>query len=126
MQLSAFRQLGKIGLLLVLVTLTTTLLNPPARAANDDDLMPVSFQSPKYPMDAVRHHIEGYASFEFDITPAGKVQNIKVLDSKPKGVFVQTAKDALEQWQYAETAEGWKAQHVKLHFKLPAQQQPHK
>ncbi|MCL2913830.1 M56 family metallopeptidase [Shewanella corallii] len=73
---------------------------------------------PTYPAKAVENKLEGYVQLSFDITPAGKVNNIKVLKSLPEGVFDQSAAEALAQWQYEASSQGASGSKVQLDYLL--------
>lgn len=55
---------------------------------------------PRYPKAAKRAKIEGTVYLEFDINIRGATENIKVLESQPKGVFDQAAISAVKKWRY--------------------------
>ncbi|WP_091390611.1 energy transducer TonB [Microbulbifer marinus] len=48
-----------------------------------------------YPIDALEKCIEGWVDLEFSITEQGEITNIVVVDSKPHGIFEDSAKSAL-------------------------------
>ncbi len=55
---------------------------------------------PKYPKSAARSGVQGWVKMSFDISKEGKPVNILVIDSLPKQVFDDAAKEALSQWFY--------------------------
>ncbi|WP_111977496.1 energy transducer TonB [Algibacillus agarilyticus] len=55
---------------------------------------------PVYPEFALRNGIRGWVKLGFDITSEGYVENVKVLDAKPQGVFERSARRALKKWRY--------------------------
>lgn len=90
-----------------------------AGESNKDGMpYPVMRIEPTYPAQAVENKLEGYVQLSFDITPAGKVENISVLKSLPKGVFDQSAVEALAQWQYQASAQGASGSIVQLDYQL--------
>ena len=56
--------------------------------------------SPMYPKKAAEEKVEGWVKMSAVITENGKVTDIKVLDSQPKGVFEKEAKRAFSKWLY--------------------------
>jgi TonB family protein len=56
---------------------------------------------PIWPEKALSNKVHGSVTISFSISIDGKVNNITVTDSSPKGVFEQAAKTALSQWRYA-------------------------
>ena len=77
---------------------------PPLVAATEDfsdgpyfDLaVPLTRQDPIYPPDALEEGIEGWVLLEFDILPNGKVENPRVIDSSPEGLFDEAALEAIK------------------------------
>ena len=66
----------------------------------DQDVMPLVRINPVCPRRQQTQGIEGLVQFEFSITPAGTVSGVRVLDSKPKGVFEDAATKAIQRWKY--------------------------
>ena len=60
---------------------------------------------PKWPQQAVKNKIEGSVIMSFSINTDGTVDNIKVLNSAPNGIFEQVSIDALSKWRYAPLAQ---------------------
>ena len=56
--------------------------------------------SPKYPKQAAEEKVEGWVKMSAVITENGKVTDINVLDSQPKGIFEKEAKRAFSKWFY--------------------------
>ena len=77
--------------------------------------------NPNYPKSMVRKGKEGFAQLEFDITPAGFVENIKVLDATAQS-FADESIKVLKQWRYAPKFENGLAvkatTKVQMDFKL--------
>jgi|GEM_PF-4808729 len=77
---------------------------PPIVSTTDDfsdgpyfDLaVPLTIQEPVYPPDALEEGIEGWVLLEFDILPNGKVENPRVIDSSPEGLFDDAALEAIK------------------------------
>ena len=56
-----------------------------------DDYQPLILWHPIYPIEALEKCIEGYVILSFVINSNGEAIDIKVVDSKPKGVFEKAA-----------------------------------
>jgi periplasmic protein TonB len=67
---------------------------------SDRDIMPLVRINPDYPRRALSRGITGWVQFEFTITPAGTVSNVKVIDADPKGIFEEAATKAILRWKY--------------------------
>lgn len=55
---------------------------------------------PSYPYYAWRHQIEGYVTFAFDVDSAGKVSEMRIVQSEPRGLFEPYVIAAVSQWRY--------------------------
>ncbi len=55
---------------------------------------------PQYPMKARRRRIEGWVKLEFTITQEGTVEDIRVVEAHPSGVFDQAAIRAIARWKF--------------------------
>ncbi|MFW0776179.1 MAG: TonB family protein [Rickettsiales bacterium] len=62
----------------------------------DVQAVPIEHVKPKYPVYALRRGIEGRVLIGFDITEKGSIQNPKVIESSPPGVFDKAVIKALE------------------------------
>lgn len=62
--------------------------------------VPVQIQQPTYPQAALERGVEGSVVLEFGLSPDGSVENVRVIDAKPVGVFDKAATDAFRQWKY--------------------------
>ena len=69
-------------------------------AGSDRDIVPLVRIPPEYPARAQQRGIEGWVLLEFTITPSGTVQDPKVIDADPKGIFDDAALKALSRWKY--------------------------
>jgi protein TonB len=90
------------------------------------EVRPVIRVPPKYPVDAARDGLEGWVELSFSVTESGGVDNIEVIDSKPRRTFDQAARRALAKWKYRPKIVDGKAlvQHgltVKLLFNLDSE-----
>ncbi|MEK6805302.1 MAG: TonB family protein [Pseudomonadota bacterium] len=81
------------------------------------DLIPLSTARPQFPEYAYRRSIEGWVEVVFTVMPSGRVQDVKIIDANPKGVFEATTVESVSNWIYAEHS---KARSVKqrVDFKL--------
>jgi len=57
-------------------------------------------KTPYYPKEALEQNISGFVEAKAVIDQDGKLVNIRVTESLPKGVFEQSARDSLKQWEY--------------------------
>jgi protein TonB len=53
-----------------------------------------------YPEEAYRQKIDGVVHVEYDVTVDGTVENARVVDSNPPGVFDAAALDAVRTWRF--------------------------
>ncbi|MCH1918279.1 TonB family protein [Shewanella sp. A3A] len=132
MQLQQHKPHGRKRFILAMLTLScglsAALLNQQVMAdtssADVTATMPINRVEPNYPTEAAKQRIEGHVSFKFDITAAGNVTNVRVIDSQPQGMFDHEATVALEQWQYPASGAEQKDMMVQLAFQLePTAQQ---
>lgn len=65
------------------------------------ELVPVASARPRYPRSAATRGIEGWVELLFVVTGGGRVENVRVLDASPRGVFEDAAVDAMRNWVYA-------------------------
>ena len=81
------------------------------------ELIPLSTARPQIPEWAYKRGIEGWVEVVFTVMPNGHVQNVKIVDAQPKGVFEAAAVESISNWIYAEHP---KAREVKqrVEFKL--------
>ncbi|WP_421132792.1 M56 family metallopeptidase [Alteromonas sp. A079] len=99
------------------------LSNAPVEASKINDAKPVKRVEPLYPQNAVTNELEGSVVLQFDITETGTTDNISIVNSTPEGVFDESARYALSQWEYKPRIQGGKAQRqagllVQLDYKL--------
>jgi protein TonB len=71
-----------------------------AGGGSDRDIVPLVRVDPEYPERAKQQRIEGWVDVEFTITPAGTVQDARVLEAQPPFVFDRAALDAIRRWRY--------------------------
>ncbi len=79
---------------------STGLSAPGAGFGRDGDATPIFRMDPKYPVQAARDGKEGWVKLSFTINEIGGVEDVKVIDAKPKRVFDKEAKRALRKWKY--------------------------
>ena len=73
--------------------------------SNDAEVIPLNEVLPIYPDSARRRGIEGYVKLAFTITPDGKVENVRVVESSPANVFDREARKAAVRWRFAPRTE---------------------
>ncbi|NVK55810.1 MAG: M56 family metallopeptidase [Alteromonadaceae bacterium] len=108
------------------LTANVALANLPTASDKSDTINtaePVVRVNPVYPAEAVQSDTEGLVVMQFDITETGTTDNIKVLESVPKGIFDESAVQAMTKWRYKPRVQGGQAQRqtgimVQLDFKL--------
>lgn len=95
-----------------LLTVNTALANSPVPSAKAEDKInmasPIKRVPPAYPEKAAQDNVEGFVVLSFDITETGATDNVTVVKSKPAGVFDESAKVALKQWEYKPRIQGGK------------------
>jgi len=68
--------------------------------AQDGDATPIVRIEPRYPMKAARSGKEGYVILSFSINELGGVDDVKVIEAKPRRLFSKEARRALRRWKY--------------------------
>jgi TonB family protein len=63
------------------------------------DVIPLVRENPAYPPQALAKGIGGHVQLKFDVTAAGAVENVSVVESSD-AVFEESAVAALSQWRY--------------------------
>ncbi|MCA9671727.1 MAG: energy transducer TonB [Myxococcales bacterium] len=86
------------------VVMTARSVDQPPRATQ-----PVS---PSYPPRARAQGITGYVKMRLLVGADGAVQQVKVIDAKPRGVFDEAATAAIRQWRFSPAR--YRGQAVKL------------
>ncbi|HBY39264.1 MAG TPA: hypothetical protein DEH24_07605 [Alteromonas sp.] len=92
--------LGLTALAATQVTARASDTNQPASKEALKLHNPIVRIKPAYPADAKAQGVEGAVVLEYGITPNGTVENIRVIESIPAGVFDDSAKLALAQWRF--------------------------
>lgn len=70
------------------------------------DIVPLSTARPQIPKEACDRNIEGHAVARFNVTPAGRVTNVRILDAEPRGLFEKPMVESLENWLYQSNSKG--------------------
>ncbi len=92
---------------------------PMTEGALDNPPKPTSRRgNQEYPRDARKQGVEGYVTLNIYVKNDGSVGGVKVLDSKPSGVFDASAKNFVREWMFSpgtyegETVDAWVKQKV--------------
>jgi periplasmic protein TonB len=73
------------------------------------DAIPLVRVSPDYPPAALARSLEGWVQVQFSVGATGLVQDAKVVNADPPGVFDQAALRAVARWRYNPMIEDGKA-----------------
>lgn len=66
-------------------------------------LIPLSTARPQMPEWACKQGIKGWVEAVFTVLPTGRVQDVKIVDAQPRGVYEAAAIESISNWIYAET-----------------------
>lgn len=66
----------------------------------DGDVLPLVRVNPIYPARALQRGVEGWCQLEFDVTPAGTVENARVVNCDPAGMFDRASLNAVQRFKY--------------------------
>ena len=80
-------------------------------AGNDRDLVmtedsvdslprPTKRTAPEYPSQARQRGIQGHVLLKLKVDEGGRVDQVKVIESEPRGIFEDVALAAVRQWQF--------------------------
>ena len=75
-------------------------IGAPLAPSGDGELSAMVQINPLYPPRAKRMGIEGYVKVLISVDAEGEVEDIKILESMPEGVFDKAVKRALRRWQF--------------------------
>ena len=67
------------------------------------ELIPLSTARPQMPEWACKQGIKGWVEAVFTVMPTGRVQDVKIVDAQPRGVYEIAAIESISNWIYAET-----------------------
>ncbi len=86
-------------------------------------LIPIHRANPRYPLYALRKHIEGVVEVVFKIDEQGNVlaNSLKVVKANPPNVFENSAMRAIANWKFEKAAKGETGERLVkyvLHYKL--------
>jgi len=83
-----------------LAAASTGISAPGGGFGRDGDATPIVRMNPKYPPQAQRDGKEGWVKLSFTINLLGGVEDVEIIDAKPKRIFNKSAKRALKKWKY--------------------------
>jgi protein TonB len=66
----------------------------------DSPLVTVSRMSPFYPLQARRASIEGWVEIKFLVNLQGRVEDIRIIDAQPPGVFEESVRQTVSGWRF--------------------------
>lgn len=66
-------------------------------------LIPLSTARPQMPEWACKQGIKGWVEAVFTVLPNGRVQDVKIVDAQPRGVYEVAAIESISNWIYAES-----------------------
>ena len=66
----------------------------------DHPLTPLSRIPPLYPMRARRRGVEGWVRVRFIVNEEGRAQDIRIVESDPKGIFERSVSRCVAQWRF--------------------------
>lgn len=75
---------------------------------------PISRNQPEYPRRALDMRLEGYVIVLFDINSNGRIENIRIIETKPNNIFNRSVISAMKMWKYQPIAA--KDQKIKIIF----------
>jgi protein TonB len=75
-------------------------LGNPEQLSGDGDIIPIAQVTPMYPRRAALKGIEGWVKLEFTIMPDGSVDDVKVIDAKPRRIFNRAAIKSILRWKF--------------------------
>ena len=68
--------------------------------SGDRPLQLIKGADPAYPPAARQQGVQGFVKLIYRVSVEGVVENVRVLDSQPPGVFDGVAVDAVQRWRY--------------------------
>ena len=82
-----------ISILLISMVACSSIQNAP--------LTLLSGKGPSYPEGLKDSGVEGHVVLRYDVSAAGEVINIRVVESEPLGVFESAARETLSSWRFS-------------------------
>lgn len=73
----------------------------PSGPSTAEEVTPLVDIPPNYPQRALSAGIEGEVTLAFTITADGRVENLRVTNAEPRGVFEREARRAAGRWRFA-------------------------
>lgn len=73
----------------------------PAGPSLSEEVTPLVDIPPNYPRRALAAGIQGEVTLAFTITAEGRVENLRVTNAEPSGVFEREARRAASRWRFA-------------------------
>lgn len=64
------------------------------------ELVPLSTARPQMPEWACKKQIRGWVEVVFVVTPGGRVENVRIVDAEPRGVYEGAAIESVGNWIY--------------------------
>ncbi|MES2684086.1 MAG: TonB family protein [Pseudomonadota bacterium] len=64
-------------------------------------LVPLSTARPQMPEWACKQNLKGWVEVVFTVMPNGRVQDVKIVDANPRGVYEAAAIESVSNWIYA-------------------------
>eukprot|EP01034_Spumella_vulgaris_P025744 gene25744-32233_t len=64
------------------------------------ELVPLSTARPQMPPWACKQKLSGWVEVVFVVTPRGQVENVRIVDASPRGVFEAAAIESVSNWIY--------------------------
>lgn len=91
-------------------------------------IQPIVRKAPEYPPNALKQRLEGHVQLKFDVTAAGTVENVTVVESSD-ALFEDSAVHAVSGWRYlprivAGKRAGSSGIHTNLRFALTPERNP--
>jgi protein TonB len=67
---------------------------------SDGEYLPIVKVAPEYPRRALQRGIEGYVIVEYTVTKLGTVENPRVIEAEPAGMFDEAAIKSALKYKY--------------------------
>ena len=78
---------------------------PPSQPAANARLVPVSTPAPDYPPAARRARTTGSVTVSFTVRADGSVDDVRILDARPRGLFERNVQITLRRWRFQPIAQ---------------------